>query len=116
IGKRIEAVSLEDGRAVRELRAGKRPRTTTKGANVTKIEGLIDDSGSAGLQVLLHPLRGQNQTSFFQSRHRLVVLHRSFLQPELLGEEEKGLVFLGVENAWDVQRTADRTPEILPPI
>src|SRR5260370_34501817 len=71
-----------------------------------------DSSASLNLQVFLDPLRRQDQTSFFQPRHRLVVVRGSFLQAEFLGEKEKGLILLGVVNPRNSERTL-QTPETL---
>src|SRR5208282_381601 len=94
---------------------GKAGRPTQR-ANVSKVEVPINDSARAGLQVRLYPLRRQDQTALFQPWHRLVVLRGGFLQAEFLGVEEKCLVLLGIENLGNIQRTADRAPEILPSI
>ena len=84
--------------------------------HVTEIEVLVNCSRDRSLQVPLDPLWRQNQTPLFQPWHRLVVFRGSFFQAEFLGVEEKGLVFLGIEDVRNTERTADRTPEILPPV
>src|SRR5580704_4964856 len=100
------------GWAVRELQTDK--GGCVQRAHVSEIEVLVNGSGSSiDLQVLLNPLRGQDQASLFESRHRLVVVGGSFLQTEFLGEEEKCFVFLGVVKTGNGERPADRSPKIL---
>src|SRR4029077_16220359 len=101
--------------AVRILLAAKSP--PEQGTHITEIEILVNrSSGSVGFQILLDPLWRQDQTSLFQSRHRLVVVRGSFLQAEFLGEEKKSLVFFRVVNTRNREWAADRTPEILPAV
>src|SRR5713101_4680239 len=116
IAYRVKTVGLENRRAVRKLRTDHQRRG--RRTHIAKIEVLENGSGArVHFQVLLDgSIRRQKQPALFQSRHRLVVVRGSLLHAKFLGEKEKSLVFPGVENARDVERTADRPSEILPPI
>src|SRR5271163_1179311 len=103
------------GWAVGVLRTQK--RCSARSAHVTEVEVLVNcASNRANLQVFLDSLCRQDQAALLQSRNRLVVLCGRLLQADFLGEEEKCLVFLRIENAGNVEWTADRTPKILPAI
>src|SRR3981189_2801496 len=118
MGYGMEAtVIIEISGAVRKSLAAKSLRATRR-AYIRKIEVLENCSCvDIHFQVLLDgSIRRQKQTALFQPRDCLVVVSGSFFQAKFLREKEKGLVFFGVENTRDEERTSDRSSEILPTI
>src|SRR5208282_1189813 len=100
-----------DRRTVRVLRTKERARV--QGADVAKVEVLVNLTVGAGLQVLLEcSRRRQPEPTLFQAGHSLVVRGGGFLEVKFFGVKKIGFVFLGV-NVRDDERATDRAAEIL---